>query len=107
MCRLVLCAIGLAVSSPASAEVYIQYYWELEVPAVGLSWERVPPRLARFGWSDNSSIGFPVGPVVQVPGESLWSYCARQVGRALRQDVSPLQLSTAMTDACVRNGGTL
>jgi hypothetical protein len=97
---------GLAGSAQALNNRQM-YYWEDDNPAPGLSWEAVPPRMARYGWSDTPQGLRISGPLRQAPNERLWSYCARQVGRAVRIDNDTLVVSTAMTDACVRNGGRM
>lgn len=74
----------------------IKYYWEIDPPGRGMP---------TFGW-ERTRQGLRInGPVVRKPGEALWSFCARQVGRIMRQDRADLMRSTQLTDGCVRRGG--
>jgi hypothetical protein len=95
--------VGLTMAiAPANASsIYfdsnnIKYYWEVDPPGRGMP---------SYGWDYQPRQWKISGPVVRKPGESLYSFCARQVGRMLRTDDSGLGRSVMMTDGCVRRGG--
>jgi hypothetical protein len=95
-------AAAVLVSMPAGASTLdpfsndVKYYWEVDNPGRGM---------ASYGWDYQPRPWNVSGPVVRKRGESLYSFCARQVGRILRVDEAGLTRSVAMTDGCVRRGG--
>jgi hypothetical protein len=93
---------ALLAAGPAAARSIepfssdVKYYWEVDPPGRGM---------ASYGWDYQPRPWKVNGPVVRKSGESLYSFCARQVGRIIRVDDSGLVRSVALTDSCVRRGG--
>jgi hypothetical protein len=94
----------LLTAAPAGASSFlfndndIKYYWEVDPPGRGM---------ASYGWDYQPRPWKISGPVIRKPGETMYSFCARQVGRLMRTDDSGLGRSVMMTDGCVRRGGRL
>lgn len=74
------------------------YYWEVQNPQ---------PGRAYWGWDSAPRELDVSGPVAPRRGESMSSFCSRQVGRVLRQDEPGLARALTMTNACLANGGRI